>query len=478
MDVRCQLASVFVLDKCTGCHACSVSCKRLWTDRSGAEHMAWSHVETRPGAGYPQGWEDQDRMRGGWVVSRKGLRLRSTSRARYLLDIIHQPRMPTLGDYCHPWRLDRTPLRDRPEGPLAPESRLLSAITGREISPRGGPAKDDDWSDANGSGAGDPNLRESRDLYPQIASFFHLPRICNQCVNPSCVAACPSGAAYKRGEDGIVAIDKERCRAWNSCIPACPYKAVFYNWRESKSEKCHLCFPLIESGSAPACFDDCPGRLRFQGILLYDASRIRECASLPPSELLEGMSSLILDPHGREVAKASIENGISLDTLELARRSPVYRFFMEWRLALPLHVEWRTLPMTFYVPPTGRTGATVRPGDARDPGEGSIPLGYLASLFSAGDEAPIRRVLQKWAALREFHRTCRAEASPRDLESAEARLARAGLSRDQAISVQRLLSAPGSGRVLIPSGSGPPRRPVNDRSDLDPTAQGESERRD
>ena len=53
MDVRAQLASVFHLDKCIGCHTCSVVCKNLWTDRRGSEHMWWNNVETRPGTGLP-----------------------------------------------------------------------------------------------------------------------------------------------------------------------------------------------------------------------------------------------------------------------------------------------------------------------------------------------------------------------------------------------------------------------------------------
>ena len=51
MDVRAQLASVFHLDKCLGCHTCSVVCKNVWTDRPGAEYMWWNNVETKPGTG-------------------------------------------------------------------------------------------------------------------------------------------------------------------------------------------------------------------------------------------------------------------------------------------------------------------------------------------------------------------------------------------------------------------------------------------
>ena len=53
MDVRAHMSMLFHLDKCIGCHTCSVACKNLWTDRKGAEYMWWNNVETRPGTGYP-----------------------------------------------------------------------------------------------------------------------------------------------------------------------------------------------------------------------------------------------------------------------------------------------------------------------------------------------------------------------------------------------------------------------------------------
>ena len=53
--------------------------------------------------------------------------------------------------------------------------------------------------------------------------MFYLPRICEHCLNPSCAASCPSGAIYKRSEDGIVLVDQDRCRGWRMCVSGCPY---------------------------------------------------------------------------------------------------------------------------------------------------------------------------------------------------------------------------------------------------------------
>ena len=66
MNVRSQIAMVFHLDKCIGCHTCSVACKNIWTDRKGAEYMWWNNVETKPGTGYPTKWENQEIYKGGW----------------------------------------------------------------------------------------------------------------------------------------------------------------------------------------------------------------------------------------------------------------------------------------------------------------------------------------------------------------------------------------------------------------------------
>lgn len=61
---------VMNLDKCIGCHTCSVTCKNTWTNRSGAEYMYFNNVETKPGIGYPKQWEDQDKYRGGWELKK------------------------------------------------------------------------------------------------------------------------------------------------------------------------------------------------------------------------------------------------------------------------------------------------------------------------------------------------------------------------------------------------------------------------
>ena len=215
--------------------------------------------------------------------------------------------------------------------------------------------------------------------------MMYLPRICNHCANPSCVASCPSGALYKRGEDGIVLVDQQTCRGWRACVVACPYKKVYYNWKTGKSEKCILCYPRLETGQPPACFHSCVGRIRYMGVLLYDASRLEEAAKAPREALVEAQRSLILDPRDPEVVRAAERGGVSPEMIDAARRSPVYKFVVDWKLALPLHPEFRTLPMLFYVPPLlpvmGRSGdgiyehVTSRSGDGGEGRERPVRAG-------------------------------------------------------------------------------------------------------
>ncbi|MBL8849759.1 MAG: nitrate reductase subunit beta [Planctomycetaceae bacterium] len=418
MDVRSQVSMVFHLDKCIGCHTCSIACKNVWTDRKGTEYMWWNNVETKPGTGYPTKWEDQEKYHGGWESNGDGqLHIKSTSRAKIVPSIFHNPHLPSMDDYYEPWTYEYKNLFDAPEGPDQPTAIPVSMVTGEPIDVQAGPNWDDDLGGSPVYAENDPNLdgltEEQRQQLSSVERlvFFYLPRICNHCLNPCCVAACPSGALYKRGEDGIVLIDQQKCRAWRSCVAACPYKKTYFNWFTGKSEKCILCFPRLETGQAPACFHSCVGRIRYLGVLLYDASRLEEVAKLPNDQLVEGQRSLILDPHDPAVIEAALRNGIDESVIESAQRSPVYRFVKEWKIALPPHIEYRTLPMLFYVPPMSPVLATRANGTIEhesdelfhDIDQARVPLRYLANLFGAGHVGPVRYALAKQKAVR-WHR--------------------------------------------------------------------------
>ena len=465
MDVRSQVSMVFHLDKCIGCHTCSIACKNVWTDRAGTEYMWWNNVETKPGTGYPTCWEDQEKYRGGWEVQSGDLHLKSTDKQRIVTNIFHNPHQPSMDDYYEPWTYDYQELFTAKEGSDQPVARPISLVTGEHLDIEAGPNWDDDLGGSPIYARHDPNLEAlTPEQQQQLFSveqlvFFYLPRICNHCLNPACVAACPSGALYKRGEDGIVLVDQKRCRAWRACIAACPYKKVFYNWSTGKSEKCILCYPRLETGQAPACFHSCVGRIRYLGVLLYDASRIEEVGRLPEDELIEGQRSLILDPHDPAVLAAARRNGIHDSVLDSAQRSPVYKFVKEWKLALPPHLEFRTLPMLFYVPPMSpviaqRNGEGQTLNHATDDlfcdiDEARVPLQFLARLLGTGQESTVRYALRKQKAVRWYRRSITVgDVSP---EVAQRMLREADCTEAEAEAIYHLTAiCPFEDRFVIP----------------------------
>ncbi len=454
MDVRSQISMLFHLDKCIGCHTCSISCKNIWTDREGTEYMWWNNVETKPGTGYPTRWEDQERYHGGWELKNGKLRLRSTGKARVVANIFHNPSMPTMDDYYEPWTYRYEDLFNAPEGIDQPTAMPVSMVTGEPIDIEAGPNWDDDLGGSPVYAENDPNLEslppETRQQMFEIQrlAFFYLPRMCNHCLNPACVASCPSGALYKRGEDGIVLLNQKRCRAWRSCIAACPYKKIYFNWSTGKSEKCILCFPRVETGQAPACHHSCVGRIRYISNLLYDADRIEGLASMPEDRLVEEQRNLILDPHDPEVIAAAKRNGIPDGVIRCAQKSPVYRFVKEWGMGLPLHPEFRTFPMLFYVPPLSPVLSSAHAGPTtlettelfHEVEQARVPVQFMANLFSAGNTAPVRYALRKQYAVRMMRRHLTVGDVTR--EASERALREADCNAEQAEDIYQLTSLP------------------------------------
>lgn len=461
MKVRAQFALVFNLDKCIGCHTCTVTCKNFWTNRRGQEYAYWNNVESKPGIGYPKRWENQDRWRGGWVKKNGKLTLRQGGRLAELTRLFANPRMPQIDDYYEPFTFDYAHLVKAPLSEAAPTARPVSQIDGRRMEKVGwGPNWEDDLAGEFDRRAEDSNFRDvEKRVYAAFERTFHfyLPRMCNHCLNPSCLASCPSGSIYKREEDGLVLIDQNRCRGWRMCVSACPYKKVYFNWDSGKSEKCIGCYPRIESGLPTACSESCVGRIRYNGIMLYDADRILDAAS-PDDEqdLYHRQLDIFLDPHDPDVIEQARRDGIPDDWIEAAQRSPVYKLAVEWRLAFPLHPEFRTLPMVWYVPPLspvkseieqGNIAASERDGILPDIESLRIPVHYLANLLTAGDDEPVLAALRKLFAVRHFMRVRQVEG-----EDDPALLAAAGLTLVQAEQIHRYLAiANHEDRFVVPT---------------------------
>jgi nitrate reductase beta subunit len=476
MKIRAQIGMVLNLDKCIGCHTCSITCKNVWTSREGVEYAWFNNVETKPGVGFPNEWENQDKWNGGWIRKINGkIEPRQGGRLKSLGNIFANPDLPEIDDYYEPFDFDYAHLHHAPDSKAAPTARDGgSAAAGREPAPptarprsmitgermekiTSGPNWEEILGTEFASRSRDVNFEQvQKDLYGEFENTFmmYLPRLCEHCLNPTCVAACPSGSIYKREEDGIVLIDQDKCRGWRMCVSACPYKKIYYNWQTGKSEKCIFCYPRIEAGEPTVCSETCVGRIRYLGVLLYDADRIMEAAGTESEEdLYQRQLDIFLDPNDESVRAEARRAGIPESWLTAAQESPVYKLAMDWKVAFPLHPEFRTLPMVWYVPPLSPIQAAAENdrigmnGDIPDVRSLRIPVRYLANLLTAGKEEPVALALERMLAMRAYMRGLSVDG----VENTEV-LVRAGLTRAQVEEMYRYMAiANYEDRFVIPT---------------------------
>ena len=136
--------------------------------------------------------------------------------------------------------------------------------------------------------------------------MMYLPRICEHCINPSCVASCPSGAMYKREEDGIVLVDQEACRSLALLRLRLPVQEGLLQLAHRQGREVHL---LLPAHRGRACRRS--ARRRASGACATSAScsttptasrRRRRC---PTSTTCSTRSSaLFLDPERPRGARA------------------------------------------------------------------------------------------------------------------------------------------------------------------------------
>ena len=157
---------------------------------------------------------------------------------------------------------------------------------------------------------------------------------------------------------------------------------------------------------------------------------------------------MLLDPSDGEIRKAAAAEGIAHNVLEAAVRSPVFKLAKSWRLALPLHPEYRTLPMVWYIPPLSPIQAQAEPDREMDLIDRlRIPITYLANMLTAGDETPVRMALKRLSAIRSHMRALRIEGKDNG-----SFLEDVGLSIEQAEQIYRLLAlAPYAERFVLPT---------------------------
>jgi nitrate reductase beta subunit len=192
-------------------------------------------------------------------------------------------------------------------------------------------------------------------------------------------------------------------------------------------------------------------------VLLYDADRIEEVAGLPQEELIDGQRSLILDPYDPLVIEAAERGGVHASTVEAAQNSPVFKFVKTWKLALPPHIEFRTLPMLFYVPPMSPVMATEKDnllnGNStdlfHDIEQSRVPLKFLGNLLGAGYSGKVTYALKKQKAVRWYRRAL--TVGDVEMKLAERMLREADCSPEEAEAIYRLTSlCTAEDRFVIP----------------------------
>lgn len=275
-----QVAYIFDINKCIECQTCTVACKTAWTSGKGEETIFWNNVETKPYGGYPTTWDLK--------------LLEKREPAQWKQGVLQ----------------NKTIFEDH--GPFDP--------------PTGHMPVPEDYSAVN---LGEDDVTDILDKGGHFSGvhpmwMFYLARICNHCTNPACAAACPRKAVYKRDEDGIVLIDQERCRGYQECVKACPYKKTFFNLVSRTSEKCIGCYPRVEQGEVALCVESCIGKIRMHGFL---------------------------------------------STQEAPREDNPLDYIVRIRqLALPLYPQFGTSPNVYYIPPV------------------HVPDGFLEQLFGPNVE--------------------------------------------------------------------------------------------
>jgi len=292
-----QWGAVFDLNKCIACQTCTLSCKTTWTHGEGQEHMFWNNVESKPYGAHPLGWDQK-------ILDRLGVQ-------EWGSDGVYD------GDTI--WEANDVDWEETSptEEHIANEGHVESYMP-----------EDEDWAHPNlgedepagEAFAGDTHIEgEEHPMW-----FFYLPRVCNHCTYAGCAGSCPVQAIYKRQQDGIVLIDEESCQAQLQCVQACPYKKSVFNQAKGNSQKCVGCYPKVEQGKVPQCFENCLGKIRQHGWVN------------PPEEA---------DP-----------------------TNPIDYLVHEAEVALPLYPQLGLEPNVYYIPPI------------------NVPDDYLYQMFGPGVE--------------------------------------------------------------------------------------------
>ena len=177
MKIRAQIGMVLNLDKCIGCHTCSVTCKNVWTNRPGTEYIWFNNVETKPGVGYPKQWENQKKWLGGWELKNGTLRLRRGSKLGVLAGIFANGKLPGIDEYYEPYTFDYQNLQKAPRMKTSVTAQPISYLTGKKMKKIvNSAAWDDNLGGTDLMTTPDVNLANvEREIYAQYKlSLIHI----------------------------------------------------------------------------------------------------------------------------------------------------------------------------------------------------------------------------------------------------------------------------------------------------------------
>ncbi|WP_456954756.1 4Fe-4S dicluster domain-containing protein [Lysobacter sp. HA35] len=282
-----KLGLVIDLDTCVGCHACAVSCKE-WN----AGGFAAPLPDEKPYGEKPTGvWFN---------------RVHSYELAAVLVDD-NVPAAPRESD---------TSMRDA--GHLGDFDRGVGIDAARAQ-----PAQADSPDATSRPGRSSMSIVAEAS---QPAMTLHFPRSCLHCEEPACVTVCPTGASYKRAEDGIVLVDEDKCIGCKLCSWACPYGAREYSAVEGVMKKCTLCIDRIynenlpEAERQPACVQACPTRARHFGDLADPDSAVSKLVAARGgvdlmAELGYKPTNKYLPPRPRRAAAAPVVEQVDTQAL-------------------------------------------------------------------------------------------------------------------------------------------------------------------
>ena len=220
-----QYAMVMDLNKCLGCQTCTMACKKQWTDGDGMDYMYWNNVETRPGEGYPRGWDAHRR------------RLRRAAAAAPVAAA----------------RARRTTARPSSTTTRSGSSRAASKpVMPHDASRNCGPNWDEDVGRAETAATTTTSTcRASATTAPTRPAW-----------RPA--RARPSTSATRTASSWST---RSAARATATASRPAPTRRSTSTRCWARAQKCIFCYPRLEKGHVNACAAQCPGRIRFVGLL-------------------------------------------------------------------------------------------------------------------------------------------------------------------------------------------------------------------